>query len=263
MKISVITPSYNQGKYILGCIQSIRNQCHQLIEHIILDNHSSDETGGYLAEYQSNPGNIDVKILIEPDNGQTDAIIKGFQMATGDIICWLNTDERYTPGALAHVAEYFKINTSVDFLFGNCTFIGSDGSLIKEKKEYGYDFNMLLYYGCYIPSCSTFVRRHVIDNGCLLDASFKICMDFDWYVRIAAAGYKFAHTPINLAQFTWHDTNISRIFVDRRIEERHKVQLKFGGGIGPAHFKIGFFNLLKVLYISKRILIRAKHRLIG
>jgi hypothetical protein len=72
---------------------------------------------------------------------------------------------------------------------------------LKKKHEYFFSWSMLIYYGCFLPSCATFVRRRVIEEGVLLDSEFKVTMDLDWYVRMAKAGYRFAHLPISLASF--------------------------------------------------------------
>lgn len=260
LKISVITPSYNQGAFIQKCIDSVRAQAGVQTEHIILDNCSIDRTIERLNEYRDNPQGIAVKIIVEPDRGQTAAINRGFSMATGDVVCWLNTDEYYFPTSLSLVAEFFAKHPQVDVLFGNCTFVGTDGCIIKERREFGFDKNMLIYYGCYLPSCATFVRRCVIDQGFWLDESFRVCMDFDWYTRLAVAGFKFAHIPVSLAQFTWHDANLSSTLLERRIEERHRVQLKYGGGIGSDRFKIGCYDFIKYYYYARRAVIRVLYR---
>ena len=112
---------------------------------------------------------------------------------------------------------------------------------------------MLVFYGCYIPSCSTFIRRRVIDAGLLLLPEFKVTMDFDWYVRIAKAGYRFAHMPATLASFTWHDTNISSTFVDRRRLERRLIQDRHSGISGPAWFRTVYCETMRYLWIAVRI----------
>ena len=231
MKISIATPSFNHGKYIKKCVDSIVNQNGNfLIEHIVFDNCSTDETKKHLAFYKEKNTNIEIKCFFEKDNGQTNAINKCFHLSGGDIVCWLNADEYYNAGALSSVAEFFSTHPDVDILFGDCTFVDTNGHVVKEKKEYGFNKNMLIYYGCFIPSCATFIRRRVLDLGYYLDESYRVCMDFEWYTRLADAGFKFAHLSVGFANFTWHATNISSTFVKKRIEERHQVQLKYGGG---------------------------------
>ncbi len=258
--ISIITPSYNQGDFIKNCLDSVQNQKVKCVEHIIIDNCSTDRTLELLDAYRNEPNGICLRILSEPDTGQTPAINKGFSMSSGEIVCWLNTDEFYNHGSLSLVLNYFHNHPEIDILFGDCTFVDSAKNLVNEKKEFSFNKNMLIYYGCYIPSCSTFIRRRVIDQGYLLDDSFKVCMDFEWYARLADADFKFAHIPANLANFTWHGANISRTFVDKRIKERHKIQLKYGKGFGSDRFKILCYDFVKFYYYSKRFTIRGLHK---
>lgn len=200
---------------------------------------------------------MEVRVLIAPDEGQTDAINKGFLMATGDIVCWLNTDERYHDGALARVVAYFGKHQDVDFVFGNCDFVDADGRFIRGKREYFYSQSMLLYYGCFIPSCAAFISRRVIDDGVLLDKEFKVTMDFDWYVRLALNGYRFARLPVSLACFTWHENNISSNLVERRRYERRLVQERYSGISGPAWFRAMVFEIIRYVWIGVRVLRRA------
>jgi glycosyltransferase involved in cell wall biosynthesis len=257
MKLSIITPSFNQGKFIRKCLESVHDQRGDFsVEHIILDNCSSDSTADALAAYQSNPGLVDVRVFIEHDSGQTAAINKGFSLATGDIVCWLNTDEWYQSDTLDNVTEFFAANHDIDVVFGDCDFVDSAGKLVKRKREYFYSESMLLYYGCFMPSCATFIRRRVIDDGVLLRPEFKVTMDFDWYVHIAKAGYRFAHLPSTLASFTWHETNISSTFVERRLLERRMVQDRYSGVWGPAWFRTFFYGTMRYFWLAIRVIRR-------
>lgn len=254
LKFSIITPSFNQGVYICKCLASVRNQFGFFgVEQIILDNCSTDSTHNELEKYKANSRSIEVDIYIESDAGQTSAINKGFSLASGDIVSWLNTDEWFEDGALARVASYFESHPDIDVVFGNCNFVDANGNLLKEKREYFYSESMLIFYGCFIPSCATFIRRHVIDAGILLNPEFKVTMDFDWYVRIAKAGYKFAFLPETLASFTWHATNISSVFVERRKIERRLVQDRFSGVPGPRWLRTLVYGLMRWFWLSIRV----------
>lgn len=259
LQITIVTPSFNQGKFIKKCIDGVKKQQWPLVEHIILDNCSTDSTGVALANYQTASGAVDVRVFVEPDRGQTAAINKGFILARGEIVCWLNTDEWYEDGALATVADFFIRHPEVDVVFGDCDFVDSAGNLVKCKREFFFSQSMLLFYGCYIPSCSTFIRRRLIDDGVFLDPKFKVTMDFDWYVRLAKAGYRFAHLPITLASFTWHDTNISSNFFERRKIERRLVQDSNSGVPGPNWFRTLVYGVMLRFWL----VVRVARRLIG
>jgi len=254
MKISIVTPSFNQGGFIEKCLFSVRAQKGDFsVEHIILDNCSTDTTGKALTNYQANVGTVDVRVFVEPDDGQTTAINKGFSLAKGDVVCWLNTDEWYKDDALAKVADFFATHQDIDVLFGDCDFVDSAGNLVKRKREYFYSESMLIYYGCFIPSCATFIRRQVFDEGVMLAPEFKVTMDFDWYVRIAKAGYRFAHLPVTLASFTWHENNISSNFVERRMIERRLVQDRYSGVLGPDWFRTLFYSVMCRFWLVVRV----------
>ena len=257
MKISVVTPSYNQGLFIKKCIESVRRESNSAhVEHIVLDNCSMDNTVHELQVYQRTPGRVDLKVFVEKDGGQTAAINKGFSLACGDIVCWLNTDEWFHEGSLKHVETFFLNNPEIDVVFGDCDFVDSNGVLVKEKREYLFSWSMLIYYGCFLPSCATFVRRRVIEGGTVLDSEFKVTMDFDWYVRLAKAGYRFAHLPISLASFTWHESNISSIFVEQRLLERRMVQDRYSGVGGPAWLRYFFYGVMRYFWLIVRVIRR-------
>lgn len=261
MKISIITPSYNQGRFIQKCIDSVKSQQGVEVEHIILDNCSTDQTVDLLNKYRNDPQGVDVKIIIEPDKGQTAAINRGFLMVTGHVVCWLNTDEYYEPGALSQVAAYFEHHPEVDVVFGDCYFVDTHGGLVKRKREFSFNQSMLLYYGCYIPSCATFIRRRVIDAGHLLDQSFRVTMDFEYYVRLACLGYRFQHIPDFLVNFTWHETNISSTQLARRLLERRMVQDRYSGIPEPALLRTLIYEFMRYSWIGVRILRRSIHRI--
>jgi glycosyltransferase involved in cell wall biosynthesis len=229
MKISVVTPSWNQGRFFRRCLESIRPAPGIELEHIVLDNCSDDGTPALLAEFAARDDGVVRRFIVAKDDGQTHAINEGFRMATGDVVCWLNTDEWYADGTLEKVARHFASSPETDFFYGNCTFVDRAGATVKERRSLGFNATMLLYYGCFISSAAAFVRRRVIEEGNLLDPEFRVAMDYEWYNRIASRGYRFAHTPDVLAYFTWHETNISMVQKGRSFEERLKIQRIFGG----------------------------------
>jgi glycosyltransferase involved in cell wall biosynthesis len=129
LKISVITPSLNQGKYIEECILSVLNQGYDNFDHIIIDGGSTDNTLTVLRKYKH------LIWVSEPDEGQSDAINKGFKMASGEIIGWLNADDRYLPGTFHSVAEYMSRWPDVDLIYGDYRWIDAEGRVIKLRKE--------------------------------------------------------------------------------------------------------------------------------
>ena len=227
-KFSIITPSYNQGQFIERAILSVLDQDYPDFEHIVVDNCSDDNTLEILKSYPH------LRWISEPDNGQSEAINKGFQMAEGEILAWLNADESYYKNTFNIIREHYIQNESVDVFYGDVDFVDGEGKLIRHKREIDFDENILLYYGCYIPSAATFFRRRIIEEGQYLNESYHYTMDFEYYVRLSKKGYTFKHIPKTLANFMWTGDNKS-LNANRRKKERNRVQRKYG-------FKHQFLN---------------------
>jgi len=256
MKFSIVTPNYNYGRFLKKALESVLAQAEDVeqggvsrsgetgtgrdaprarpleIEHIVIDGGSTDDSVSILKDWAAfaaaqpaaKAGRYTFSYLSEPDNGQTDAINKGLRRATGDVVAWLNADEWYDPGALAKVASAFARKPKADVIYGEVLFVNANGDTIRVKRDHRFSGFVLLWYGCYISSAATFWRRRVLDAGNYLDASYKVCMDFEYWVRLWRHGYRFSFLPATLASFTWHDGNVSEVFAVRRREERNKVQ---------------------------------------
>lgn len=220
MTFSIVTPSFNQGRFLPDCLRSVADQRTPDVdvEHIVVDACSEDESKAILEK------NSDVFWTSEPDDGQTDAINKGFRRASGRWLMWLNADDYLLPGTLERVRRYALEKPTANVIYGDCLFVDEAGRTLREKREGSFNFNMLLFYGCYIPSTATFFRRDLTDRGLLLDPQFKNCMDTDYFLRLALSGARFEHLPELLAAFRWHDSNISTKFAKRREAERLQIQ---------------------------------------
>ena len=236
MRFSIVTPNYNYGRFLKKALESVLAQADASgapeIEHIVIDGGSTDDSVQILERWDSFVRGTDAakesrysfQFVSEPDQGQTDAINKGLRRATGKVVAWLNADEWYEPGALSKMASAFERRPKADLIYGEVRFVRPDGSIIRVKRDHRFSGFVLLWKGCYISSAATFWRRRVLDAGAYLDASYKVCMDFEYWVRLWRHGYRFSFIPATLASFTWHDGNISEVFAACRCEERNKVQ---------------------------------------
>src|SRR5262245_1299715 len=119
-RISVVTASYNQGKYIGRTIESVLAQGYPDVEHIVVDGMSTDDTPAVLSRYPH------LRVLREPDGGQAEAINKGFRLATGDVFCFLNSDDTFLPGALHRVAQEINPALGRHVVMGRCAYIDED-----------------------------------------------------------------------------------------------------------------------------------------
>lgn len=256
MKFSIITPSYNQGRFVRDCIESVKAQTGVAWEHIVQDAGSTDETLAVLKEYPH------LQVTCEKDKGMSDGINRGFRKATGDWVMWLNTDDYLLPGALARVAAFAEKNPAADFIYGDTQFVDANGKLLREKREHEFDFNVLLFYGCYIQSTATFLRRKIIQAGHLLDVEYRVVMDFEYYVRLARLGYRIQYAPGALAAFRWHETNTSAVQFQRRYEERLRVQRQHLQLTGDTfHQREWVLKLLFRTYQLKRVPLKLAARL--
>ncbi len=218
MKFSIVTPSFNQGRFIRDCLESVKTQTGVEWEHLVQDAGSTDETLDIFKEHPH------LDWVSEKDEGMSDGINRGFLKATGDWVMWLNTDDYLLPNALEKVAAFAARHPEADVIYGDCLFVDEQKRTLRRKREHRFDFGILLFYGCYIPSTSTFINRRIINAGHLLEVGYKVCMDFEYYVRLGRLGYHFAYLPEALAAFRWHETNTSSVQLQRRREERLRVQ---------------------------------------
>ncbi|MBI3895978.1 MAG: glycosyltransferase [Acidobacteria bacterium] len=220
-KISIVTPSFNQGEFIRECIESVLSQGYDDLEHIVIDNCSSDETIGVLKSYPH------LRWISEPDQGQSDALNKGFQMATGDLIGWLNADDYYLPGCFEKMVPFARENPQGDVLYGDYRRIDLEGRVLQVRCELDYDLFMLKYVPhLYIVPPAMFFRRLVFADGNRFDVSYRYALDFEFVLRLALKGYTFCHLSAILTDFRVHpgSTSVSYKNEVRQAHDRAVLQ---------------------------------------
>lgn len=248
-KISIVTPSFNQGRFIESAIQSVLKQNYPNFEHIILDNCSTDRTVEILQQYPH---------LIwksRPDLGQSDALNQGFRMATGDIIGWLNADDLYLPKCFEKTIESFANSHQSDIAYGDYRWIDEQGNIIQLRKELDFDWFILKYlHVLYIPSTSTFFKRKIFEEENFLDTSLKYSMDYEFFLRLARQEYKFVHVNSYLADFRWHKENKSVLAAKKQQEEKQEALLRHDSFLPkiPPHIQSVVRNILELLARGKR-----------
>jgi len=199
-KVSIITPSYNQGQFIERTIRSLLNQDYPNIEYIVMDGGSTDNTVEILRKYEDR-----LTWKSEPDKGQSDAINKGFRMATGEILAWLNADDTYKAGAINKAVDYLVKHSQVDIVYGNGNLIDEQDNLIGEFKSFPIDLRACLYHGrISIFQPSVFFRKDVFEKVGALDEKLHITMDIDYWIRITKQGLTMEHIDCPLANLRWH-----------------------------------------------------------
>jgi GT2 family glycosyltransferase len=134
-QISIVTPSYNQRPFIELALESVRSQNYASVEHVVVDGGSTDGTVEYLRSLSGKTGWQHLRWISEPDRGQSDALNKGFRMASGDIVGWLNSDDVYRSGCFAAITSAFENNRAVDILYGDTTWIDEKSNIIQVRRE--------------------------------------------------------------------------------------------------------------------------------
>ena len=186
MRFSIVIPSFNQGKYIEQTIKSILNQKGDFeVECLVMDGGSTDETMDILKKYDDR-----ITWVSEQDKGQSDAINKGWQRVTGDIVAYLNSDDIYNPGTFQKVADYFTQYPDKMWLYGKARIVDEyDGEIRKWITAYKnfllrkYSYSKLLTEN-FITQPAVFLRKEVILEAGLLDENHHLVMDYEYWLRV-------------------------------------------------------------------------------
>lgn len=217
LKITVVTPSYNQGQFLEQTIRSVLEQDYPNIEYMVIDGGSTDNSKDILLKYSDSLSYW----VSRPDSGQADAIAKGFAMASGDILCWINSDDVFLPGALSKVAEFFARYPRAEVVTGGCYYIDTNGAPLIDKLPWDvYTFgsratyNQFRFYGMgMVRQQSTFWRRNAYEAVGGIDGKLQFIMDRDLFIRLASRQH-FRILPRMLATFRHHDMSKSCTILD-------------------------------------------------
>jgi GT2 family glycosyltransferase len=227
-KFSIVTPSFNQRAYIEEALLSVKNQAYLQVEHIVVDGGSTDGTVEVLRDYASRPGWGHLQWISEPDDGQSDALNKGFRMVSGQIVGWLNSDDCYRSECFHAVADAFEKRPAVDVIYGDYTWMDQHGKFLKVRREIEFSPFVLLYHRVSpLPTPSSFFRRRIFEEGNFIEVKYHYSMDHEFFLRLVRRGYRFQHLSQVLADFRWQPDSKSSQSPEKQGEERDFIVLQY------------------------------------
>jgi glycosyltransferase involved in cell wall biosynthesis len=177
--VSIVTPSFNMGRFLEETILSVITQDYPKIEYLIMDGGSTDGTLEILKRYESR-----VRFFSGPDAGQADAANRGFGLTHGSIFAFLNADDTYLPGAVAAVVRAFRENPDAGVVYGNAWHVAEDGSRVSPYPVETFD-SRNLSRRCFICQPAAFIRRDVFESSGKLNSGLRFALDYDLWIRIS------------------------------------------------------------------------------
>jgi glycosyltransferase involved in cell wall biosynthesis len=221
--ISIVTPSFNQGHFIEDTILSVLNQTYQNLEYIIIDGGSTDGTAQIIEKYESR-----LKYWVsEQDSGQSNAINKGFRVAEGDILGWINSDDYYLPGTLRFVADQLQTGDP-EILFGNCIHLFDGNGMIGSDVVSAFNCCDLRLVDFIIQPSSFWTREAWQANG-PLNESLTYAFDWEWFLRAQANGFRFLPVGRYLSVYRKHQDHKTGVGGRRRAEELARLFEEYDG----------------------------------
>ncbi len=224
-RISIVTPSFNQARFLEATICSVLGQDYPNLEYIIVDGGSTDGSVEIIQKYAHR---LDWWVS-EKDKGQTDAINKGFARATGDILAWLNSDDTYQPGAFRQVVEAMRAHPEAGLVYGDANYIDENGQVIGRFPAAQTDLRRLRQGYVHIPQQAAFFRADLWRQVGPLDDTFYFAMDYDLWVRLARRA-PIVYVPGRVwANFRIHGQAKTSAADDRCWPEMMRVHYRDGG----------------------------------
>jgi glycosyltransferase involved in cell wall biosynthesis len=244
--LSVIMPSFNHARYIREAIDSVLNQDYPFADLLVMDGGSTDSTVDILKSYGDR-----LQFISQKDKGQSDAINQGFRMARGDVLCWLNSDDFFSPGAVSKVMEVFDLNEGIDWIYG-------DGCIVDEKGQYMFDSGVLpfslwkiIHHRNLIHQPSCFFRKSLIQKVGPLDESLHYVMDWELWIRFGA--FKSKYIKEMLSSNRTYPQNKTESGHFRRWREIYRVVRRYTNRKMPPIVVLYLMEIIVQILRSKRV----------
>ncbi len=239
-KVSIVTPSYNQGRYLEATIRSVLEQDYPNIEFFIVDGGSKDESVAIIQKYGDR---LDWWVS-EKDKGHADALNKGFDRATGEILAWLNSDDTYaSPSVVSEAVAYLQAHPEVGMVYADANVIDDAGQVIGQFPARQTDYRRMLRGSVHIPQATTFFRAELYRQVGPLSLSLFFGFDYDLWVKLAKIS-QIRYLPRLWANFRLHESGKSIINDDRCYPDMIRVrEREVGRGFSWLHLRYAIRRL--------------------
>jgi len=239
-KVSIITPSFNQGRFLEESIRSVLAQTYPDIEYIVVDGGSKDGSLEIIRKYQQRFA----WWVSEKDKGHADALNKGFSHATGEVLAWLNSDDIYYPDAVAEAVAVLTGQPDVGMVYGDADLIDNSGAPIGQFAARQTDYRRMLQGSVHIPQATTFFRADLWKRVGPLDISLFFSFDYDLWVKFAKVS-RILYVPKRWARFRIHEDGKTIVNDDRCYPDMLRVLEREGGS---------WFSVMRLRMIARKLL---------
>lgn len=244
-RISIVTPSYNQGRYIEEAIESVLSQKYPNLEYIVMDGGSTDNSIEIIEKYRNRIGIL----RIGRDNGQSAALVEGFNRASGELLGWLNSDDRLLPGALLRIGTYFRKNSDVVFVSGDVNLVDAQGRFVRRvcatRPCHLLAANLAVHRW---PQQGCFWRKSAYDKVGGVDPSLQFSMDMDLFIRLTAIGKASRIGGPSLADFRIHERSKTSVMLHVGKQENDLLMTRY-----KVYDGTGVRAVLRLLWILWRV----------
>ncbi len=226
MKVSIVTISYNQGRFLEQAIRSVVEQDHENLEYIVVDPGSSDGSRDIIERYRSRIA----KVVFKPDDGPGDGLNNGFAQTSGEIYGYLNADDVYLAGTLTKVCDIFAKKKHIDVLSAHCYVIDQNGRPVQKAFSHKFDLRRYAAGCCVLIQQSTFFRSRVFKQTRGFNASNRISWDAELAVDLALAGARFEVVHDYWSCFRIYPESLtgSKDQREKHAEERKRIAARVG-----------------------------------
>jgi glycosyltransferase involved in cell wall biosynthesis len=223
--LSILMPSFDPGPFLADALASVVPQLGAGDEVVIQDGGSRDGSIEALAEtYRDDPR---IKIVSEPDSGQSDALQRALERAKNPFIGWLNADDIYYPGALDAVRDVLRARPDTDIVYGGATMFADGDRILRRVVPADFTVRAFLHHGCHAFSGATFMRTQLVRDAGGFNRDLHYTMDFDLFFRMAERNPRYVQLSETLGGLRWHDASKSGSGSYRFFREAMRVRLRY------------------------------------